>query len=165
MRWGANRSGGMPTAVVGFQPLCVIIFCVFEVCAKLQCTARSMCDTSFMRWDANRSGGVPTAVVGFQPLCVIIFCVFEVCAKLQCTARIVCDTSLMRWGANRSGGIPTSCCAGYGVHLELTANALSVEWDAEYAPATDITVTSWLVDTTIHIPFLYVSVKYEIIID
>jgi len=70
----------------------------------------------------------------------------------------------MRWGANRSGRIPTTCSAEYGVHLEFTDNALSVEWDAEYAPVTDITVTSWLVDTTLHFPFLHVSVKYKIII-
>jgi len=91
----------------------------FEVCAKLQCTARSMYDTSFTRWDANRSGGMPTAVVGFQPLCVIIFCVFEVCAKLQCTARSMCDTGFMRWDANRSGGIPTTLCDHLFVFLKF----------------------------------------------
>ena len=47
----------------------------------------------------------------------------------------------------------------------LTASTLSVEWDAEYVPATGITVTSWIVDTTLHIPVRHVSVKYEIIID
>ena len=64
---------GVPTAVVGFQPRCVIIFCVFKVCAKLQFTARILCDTSEMRWGANRSGWVSTAVLGFQPLRVIFF--------------------------------------------------------------------------------------------
>ena len=47
----------------------------------------------------------------------------------------------------------------------LTASTLSVEWDAKYVSATDITVSSWIVDTTLRIPVGYVSVKYEIIIE
>jgi len=113
------------------------------------------------RWDANRSGGIPTT------LCDHCFVFFEVCAKLQCTARILCDTSFIRWGANRIVvGFQPRVLLDTAVFIwSLTANALSVEWDAEQAPATDITVTSWLVGTTLHIPFLHVSVKYEINID
>jgi len=53
-RWDANRSGGIPTT------LCVFVFLKLWVCAKQQCTARIVLNTSCMRWYANRSGGFPT---------------------------------------------------------------------------------------------------------
>jgi len=110
-RWDANRSGGIPTTLCDHF-LCFLKFVLSYSVQQESCVIQVL------------YGGVPTVVVGFQPLVLLVTAVFI-------------------WS--------------------LTANALSVEWDAKQAPATDI--TSWLVGTTLHIPFLHVSVKYEIIFD